>query len=224
MILPSINKLAVNLQKDIISGILKSGEHLKEKEIAKRFNVSRIPVREALMILENEGHIIKIPNKGNYVKKYTKDSVEELMCIYESLVPVILNDSIPRFTDKTYENVEKILNKIHTSRDSIEITFLIWDFKKQIFSPTKFKYAYSIVENVFKQSMKTVCILIDSLNQKKFNVQSYRKFMKLCKSNKKEKAVKVFMDFLEVEKMILYNLKWDLYKSIKIERKMTKNS
>ncbi|HMS65571.1 MAG TPA: GntR family transcriptional regulator [Ignavibacteria bacterium] len=202
----TINTIYYAILKDIVSDKLKSGEHLKESEIGKRFNVSRIPVREALLILENEKYIIKIPNKGNFVRKLTKDSVEELMLMYESLVPIILNDAIPRFTAKTYSSVDNILNKIESSRDSLEITFLIWEFKKQIFKPTKFKDIKDTVENVFRQSMKIVCILIDNLDQKKFNVSSYRKFMKLCSLQKKDKAVKVFMDFLKVEKTLLFNL------------------
>lgn len=202
----SVNKIYENLLKDIISDNLKSGEHLKEKDIAKRFNVSRIPVREALMLLENEKYIIKIPNKGNYIRELTKDSVEELMLMYESLVPIILYDSLPKFTAETFTNVENILEKIEESRDSLEITFLIWEFKKEIFKHTKYKDIKDTVENVFKQSMKIVCILIENLNQKKFNVSSYRKFMKFSKSGKKEKAIQVFMEFLEVEKTLLYNL------------------
>jgi DNA-binding GntR family transcriptional regulator len=202
----TILHLSENLRKDIIQGVIKSGEHIKEKEIAKKYKVSRIPVREALMLLESEGYLVKIPRKGNFVKVLTKDSVEELLLFYEALVPVILNDVISGYTEKIFRDAEKILNKLSESNDSLEITYLIWDFKKQVFKQTKYQYILNTVENIFKQGMRLVYILIESMEQKSFNVTSYKKFIKLCRQNKKKDAVKAFMNFLEVEKKLLLNM------------------
>ncbi len=202
----AIEQLSGNLRKDIIHGIIKSGEHIKEKEIAVKYKVSRIPVREALMQLENEGYLVKIPRKGNFVRSLTRNSVEESLLIYENLVPLILKDAITKYSKKTYRDVEKILNKIECSDDSLEITDLVWDFKKKVFEKTKYIHIFSIVENVFKQSMRLVSILIESMEQKSFNISSYKKFMKLCSQNKKTEAIKVFMDFLKIERKLLMGM------------------
>ncbi len=202
----AVKQLSGDLRKDIIHGIIKSGEHIKEKEIAKKYKVSRIPVREALMHLESEGYLVKIPRKGNFVRKLTRNSVEESLLIYETLVPLILNDAITKYNKKTYSDVEKILHKIEHSDNSIEITDLVWDFKKKVFEKTKYTHIFTIVENVFKQSMRLVSILIESMEQKSFNVSSYKKFMKLCSQNKKTEAIKVFMDFLEIERKLLLGM------------------
>ena len=53
----------------IITGVLKPGEKIVDSELAKRFNVSRTPVREALRQLELEGLVTIVPNKGAYVNK-----------------------------------------------------------------------------------------------------------------------------------------------------------
>lgn len=202
----AVKQLSGNLRKDIIHGIIRSGEHIKEKEIAKKYKVSRIPVREALMQLESEGYLVKIPRKGNFVRKLTRNSVEESLLIYESLVPLILKDAMTKFNKKTYSDVEKILHKIECSDDSLEIADLVWDFKKKVFEKTKYNHIFSIVENVFKQSMRLVSILIESMEQKSFNVSSYKKFMKLCRQNKNTEAIKVFMDFLKIERKLLLGM------------------
>ena len=150
----AIEQLSGNLRKDIIHGIIKSGEHIKEKEIAVKYKVSRIPVREALMQLEYEVYLVKIPRKGNFVRSLTRNSVEESLLIYETFVPLILNDAITKYNKKTYSDVEKILHKIECSDDSLEIADLVWDFKKKVFEKTKYIHIFSIVENVFKQSMR----------------------------------------------------------------------
>src|SRR5215831_13914749 len=52
------------LQDAIISGEFTSGQRLVEREFVKRFNVSSIPVREALQSLELRGVVSRQPNRG----------------------------------------------------------------------------------------------------------------------------------------------------------------
>jgi len=199
----SIEVISEKLRRDIILGTLKSGEHIIEKKIAKRLNYSRIPVREALKILEGEGFVEKFPNKGNFVKKLTSEYVDELAILYETLVPILLKDAIPHYTKRTYNNAEKILIKMRKSNDSVEIGYLIWDFKEQLFKQTKYKFILSIIENVYKQSLRLISILIENMNQKSFNISIYEKILELCKQKKGDEAVNLFMEFFNIEKNLL---------------------
>lgn len=67
--------------KDMIArGELKSGEKLpSERELAGRFNVSRVPIREALKILEYMGVLDSSRGDGTYVKNFTmEDSIGKI--------------------------------------------------------------------------------------------------------------------------------------------------
>ena len=59
----TVNKIAKFLREEITYSRLKSEQHLKEKEIANKFKVSRVPVREAFRILQSEGYIEVKPHK-----------------------------------------------------------------------------------------------------------------------------------------------------------------
>lgn len=52
------------LTGDIEKGVLRPGERLCETALAERYEVSRTPVREALLILAATGKVVKVPNKG----------------------------------------------------------------------------------------------------------------------------------------------------------------
>lgn len=66
------------LEKRILSWRYAPGQHLKEEELCKEFNVSRIPVREALSRLM-QGHLIeKKANIGCRVKKWSIEEIHEL--------------------------------------------------------------------------------------------------------------------------------------------------
>ena len=70
----------------ILDDVFKPGDWLPEVDLAKRFEVSRSPIREALQALEKEGTVITEPYKGAVVKPL---SPEELLDIAELRLAVI---------------------------------------------------------------------------------------------------------------------------------------
>ena len=56
------------IREAILDEVFKPGDHLGEVELAEKFQVSRSPVREALLALEKEGTLIMSPYKGAIVK------------------------------------------------------------------------------------------------------------------------------------------------------------
>lgn len=66
-----------------------SGERLVELNLAKRYNVSQITIREALWLLEQQGWVVKKARRGVYVRSFTPDEAIELfnlLAAIESLV------------------------------------------------------------------------------------------------------------------------------------------
>ncbi len=70
--------LVSRLREAIIRGYFRPGEHLKEAQLAAQFNVSRGPVREALVQLEREGVVTSEPNKAARVAHLSRTDVDEV--------------------------------------------------------------------------------------------------------------------------------------------------
>lgn len=66
------------LRSEIFSGALAAGTPLPERLLAERLQVSRTPVREALIILQSEGLVDLAPNKGASVRTITADNLVEI--------------------------------------------------------------------------------------------------------------------------------------------------
>lgn len=69
------------LRSEIFTGELPAGATLPERLLAERLQVSRTPVREALIILQSEGLVELVPNKGASVRTITTDDLLEIYTV-----------------------------------------------------------------------------------------------------------------------------------------------
>lgn len=199
-----VYKIAKYLRKEIMFSNLKPGQHLKESDIAKIFNVSRVPVREAFRVLQSEGYLNDIPNRGNFVKPITHQYVMEYSKVYSLISPILLEDAIPRYNERTYEKAEAILDKIQECKDFNKIGYLLWDFAKTIFGPSKYKFMFSILENVYKNNIRILNDIFEIKHHKHYDTTPHRKFLELCKQQKTCEAITIWSDYLQkVTKLVL---------------------
>lgn len=78
-------RIADRLKRQIVTGQLKPGQKLVEKEIAAAFNVSRTPLREALGRLVNDGLAVSVSYRGIFVRRIDPAQTRE---IYELRIGV----------------------------------------------------------------------------------------------------------------------------------------
>ncbi len=76
------------IRRQIISNQLPAGEPLNERELAGRLSISKTPIREAILLLHNEGLVRFFPKKGAFVAPVTLDDVREIIQIREGIEPV----------------------------------------------------------------------------------------------------------------------------------------
>jgi DNA-binding GntR family transcriptional regulator len=66
------------LRRAIVLGDLAPGSHLKEPDLAQRFGVSRLPIREAIAQLDREGLVRIEPRRGAFVSGITEQDVRDI--------------------------------------------------------------------------------------------------------------------------------------------------
>jgi DNA-binding GntR family transcriptional regulator len=88
-----------NLRADIITCALPPGTRLRIDELAVRFNVSIIPVREALRLLESEGLVVNVPHVGVTVSPVEASGLSEALAIMEGLEIVSTRAAADRATE-----------------------------------------------------------------------------------------------------------------------------
>jgi DNA-binding GntR family transcriptional regulator len=121
-------RVADLLAERILAGQLKPGERLKQDELAAELNLSRIPVRDALRILETRGLVSLRANAGARVASLTVRDMEISYRIREQLEPMLLAESMPNLTDQDIEEMREAKARLERVADVDEYMPLSREF------------------------------------------------------------------------------------------------
>jgi DNA-binding GntR family transcriptional regulator len=111
------SRIAAYLRELILRDELKPGDRIRQEEIAERLGASRLPVREALRMLEAEGLTEHHQNKGARVPRLSMHEVDVIYRMRERLEPVALAESLPHLGDADLAGLEDLQQQIEANED-----------------------------------------------------------------------------------------------------------
>jgi len=86
-------------------------QRLSEEDLAKRFDVSRAPVRDALHRLEQIGVVERRPPRGMYVRSWTDADYAEVLALVDALNLLSVQLSFGRLTEDDCAQLERIVDE-----------------------------------------------------------------------------------------------------------------
>ncbi|WP_170937953.1 GntR family transcriptional regulator [Vibrio metoecus] len=104
----------------IVEGQLAPGSKISEPELAKQFQVSRGPLREALMRVEGLGLIERIPHIGARVTQLSPTKLVELYAVREALEGMAARLAARNITEIELAGLESLLSTHSTHIDQVE--------------------------------------------------------------------------------------------------------
>ena len=102
-------RIAAFLRNAILFGDILPGQRIRQEEVAARLGTSRLPVREALRMLEAEGLTEHEANKGSRVPLLDRHEVDVVYQMRERLEPLALTESLPHLTAD--QELERLFNR-----------------------------------------------------------------------------------------------------------------
>ena len=102
------------LREAILDGILPPGARLRQEDLAAAFRTSRIPVREALRVLEYEGLATSEPHRGFTVTALDADQVEEIYELRTVLETHAVRLAIPLLTQPDLDDLQRLYDAMET--------------------------------------------------------------------------------------------------------------
>lgn len=121
-------RVADRLRSAILEGELQAGQPLKQAELAARFGVSPIPLREALGQLQAEGFVILHPYRGARVASLAAAEVRDLADVFLALQSLALRLAIATMDPKVLRHARFVLETMRETDDPERWGSLVGEF------------------------------------------------------------------------------------------------
>lgn len=84
--------IAEAIQNEILSGRMEAGQPLRQEELSEKLGYSRMPVREALQILEEQGLVRRLATRHVVVADFSERNIEEIFDMFGNVEKKALKD------------------------------------------------------------------------------------------------------------------------------------
>ena len=115
-------RIYTEIRDKIITGEYKAGDNLVELKLAEEFGVSRTPIREALLQLEQEGLVSYEPNRGVVVLGISNQDIQDIYVIRRLIEGVAAYWAASRATPEELESIAEVVDLIefYTGKEDVE--------------------------------------------------------------------------------------------------------
>ena len=104
--------VTARIREDLSSGHLRSGQKILQEQLAARYGVSRIPLREALNELQAEGLVVHEPNRGYFVAQLRAQDMQEVYRLRELLEAEAIEAACRNLSDVAIDRICELADEV----------------------------------------------------------------------------------------------------------------
>jgi DNA-binding GntR family transcriptional regulator len=143
--------VAETLREAIITGQFEDGEELNQVELANHFNVSRVPVREALRRLQAEGLVSAEAHRRALVTAFNRERISEIFEIRALLETYMLERAARRIDEDALAGLRRICDEMDRLKDHSRWLERNHDFHHELLRPSGATTALALVGRLSQQ-------------------------------------------------------------------------
>jgi len=176
------------LRELIIKGAFKGGEALRQDELAARFGVSRIPVREALRQLEAEGLVTYEANRGAVVSSLSLDDALEMLDIRIALECRALRLAVPNMTDLDLGRLERLMDAYGRAKKPTDAERLNRDFHLGLYAPADRPRLLALIRDNFDNANRFTRVQVSLATGRERPHREHEAIFRACRDGDVEGA------------------------------------
>ena len=129
------SRIVESLRGDIRRGALSAGKPLLQDELASRFDVSRVPIRDAIKTLEAEGLVTLLPNRTAVVTVMRAEDIEEIFDLRLLLERDLIRRAVKLATAAQQAAVEELAGLLDMVRTGERFAALDTELHSALYAP-----------------------------------------------------------------------------------------
>jgi len=197
--------IADSLREAIFQGEYKVNQPLRQDQIAKKLNVSKIPLREALVQLKSEGLVQFMPNRGAVVSGLSPAEIKEIFLMRIALENLAIEHAIPLIPVRDLIRAQSVLEIIDNENDKHQWSDLNWEFHKTLYQSSQMPLVVSTVHTLHNNVSRFLLIYYDTLSGSDVSQKDHWDLLAAFKAKKITHAQEVLTRHLSTAERKLQN-------------------
>lgn len=185
------------LREAILRSELKPGERLDQTKIAEQLKVSRTPVRNALLILSNEGLVEMAPHAGAVVSEMQPEEIEEIYFIRGVLEGIAARLAAESLTDEDVALLGTRLKDLDRAGNPDEWIHHNKHFHLQIYSAAKRPRLLSLIASIHDLTLPYSYRYIGSEDHRRIASVGHHQIFEACRQRDGLRAEAAVKEHLE---------------------------
>ncbi|MGL4344399.1 MAG: GntR family transcriptional regulator [Cellulosilyticaceae bacterium] len=193
--------IAEALIEAIVRGKFKGGVQLKQDEIAKQFDVSLIPVREALIQLEGKKLVSCIRNKGTIVRTLSIKEMRELLAVRKILEIGCVMIQPEQISCDVLDKMGYIIQKMDLAPDAFSFSRynrLFYELFCDLSSNAQIKETY---QNIFVRVERYLMYMYHLIPHGVMDTRSHERILELLRKGKKDQLIVLLPEIIETQEV-----------------------
>lgn len=199
------------LKQDIRDNKLPIASPLKQEKLASKYGVSRIPIRDVLQRLKNEGWLTQSGKRGVMVHPLSATEAEDLYIMRMYLEPLILSHAMPKLNHQTLGQATDILEQLdHPMLSIAQHGELNWQFHACLYQAAKRPTLFNNIANLHQLCSRYIGFHSIELEYEKTSQQEHYQLLEAIKAKQTNKAKTILRQHIVVAGEILVKYLTDI--------------
>lgn len=176
------------LRTAIIRGELPEGQTLRQDAIAKMFNVSRIPVREALKQLEASGLVTSVRYKGVVVSRISVAEIQEIFDFRATVEPKLIAHAVPRMSQHSLDHAQQLCEAFAEETDGVRWGDLNRQFHSSLYLDAGLPYYFAAAEAANDRIERYIRAQLSLGHGRALAIAEHQQIIDACRAGEAERA------------------------------------
>lgn len=185
------------LRDAIIRGEIEEGEPLRQDTIAQMFNVSRIPVREAMQRLEAQGLVVSERYKGVVVASLSDEQITEIFQFRALVEPKAIAMAVPLMSEQSLQKAQHYCDAFAAETDPTRWGDLNRDFHTALYADCDKPFFLSMIAKTNDLVERYVRLVLYLTQGMRHAVAEHQAILDACKARDPKMAAELTREHIE---------------------------